>query len=104
MEFETAEKDRNESGALLSMAAMRQAVRHLQQGGLGGDRDGIVPIAEPSAHPRFFRRPSALPMHPIHLALKAKVADQGALCDTASGREILRSLFGADRDGAAFRP
>jgi len=71
MEFET----RKRTGMNLvpaSMAAMRQAVRHLQQGGLvvtGMDR----PIAEPSAHPRFFRRPSALPMHPIHLALKAKV-------------------------------
>ncbi|MCX7028795.1 MAG: hypothetical protein NTU62_01575 [Spirochaetes bacterium] len=55
-----------------SFAALRQALRHLQQGGVvmtGIDR----PIPAPKVYPRFFGRPAALPMHHISLAVKAKV-------------------------------
>jgi lauroyl/myristoyl acyltransferase len=55
-----------------SIGALRQALTHLQQGGIvltGIDR----PIPDPKATPLFFRRPAALPMHHIFLALKAKV-------------------------------
>jgi KDO2-lipid IV(A) lauroyltransferase len=55
-----------------SVSGMRNAVKYLQQGGLvvtGIDR----PIAEPRARPFFFGRPSALPLHHIYLALKARV-------------------------------
>jgi lauroyl/myristoyl acyltransferase len=54
-----------------SLGAMRQALRHLQQGGYvvtGIDR----PIPEPVDRPLFFGRPSALPMHHIYLASKAQ--------------------------------
>lgn len=53
-----------------SIPAMRQAVRHLQQGALiltGIDR----PVDSPSLRPRFFGRPSSLPTHATYLALKA---------------------------------
>jgi KDO2-lipid IV(A) lauroyltransferase len=56
-----------------SVGAIRQAIRHLQQGGIvltGIDR----PITEPKTCPRFFGRPAALPMHHILLATKAQVA------------------------------
>lgn len=55
-----------------SVSAIRQAVRHLQQGGAvltGIDR----PIPQPEACPRFFGRPAALPMHHVFLATKARV-------------------------------
>ncbi len=55
-----------------SIGALRQALRHLQQGGValtGIDR----PLPEPGALPRFFGRPSALPIHHIFLATKARV-------------------------------
>ncbi len=55
-----------------SIAAMRQAVHHLQRGGIvltGMDR----PVDEPSLRPRFFGRPSSLPTHYTYLALKANV-------------------------------
>jgi lauroyl/myristoyl acyltransferase len=55
-----------------SVSAYRQAARHLQKGGLvvtGIDR----PVPDPPYHPLFFGRPSALPMHHIVLALKARV-------------------------------
>lgn len=71
MEFEMRKK----TGMNLvpaSMTALRQAIRHLQQGGMvltGIDR----PIANPEAHPRFFGRPASLPMHHILLATKARV-------------------------------
>jgi len=55
-----------------SVSAIRQALRHLQQGGVvmtGIDR----PIPEPKAWPRFFGRPAALPMHHVFLAAKARV-------------------------------
>ncbi len=55
-----------------SISGLRQAIRHLQQGGVvatGIDR----PIPQPEALPRFFGRPAALPMHHIFLALKAHV-------------------------------
>jgi lauroyl/myristoyl acyltransferase len=55
-----------------SVGTMRQALRHLQQGGLvvtGIDR----PIPEPTACPSFFGRPAALPMHHVFLASKAQV-------------------------------
>ncbi len=52
-----------------SIPAMRQAVHHLEQGGLvltGIDR----PVEAPSLRPRFFGRPSSLPTHATYLALK----------------------------------
>jgi lauroyl/myristoyl acyltransferase len=55
-----------------SVGAFRQAVKHLQQGGMvltGIDR----PIPNPRTCPRFFGRPAALPIHPIFLAIKAHV-------------------------------
>jgi lauroyl/myristoyl acyltransferase len=55
-----------------SVAAFRQAIDHLQRGGMvltGIDR----PVEENSGHPRFFGRPSALPMHHIFLARKVCV-------------------------------
>lgn len=55
-----------------SLEALRHGVRHLHQGGLvltGIDR----PVPDPSARPRFFGRPAALPLHHIYLATKARV-------------------------------
>jgi len=55
-----------------SLGAFRQALKHLQQGGMvvtGIDR----PISQPEVCPRFFGRPAALHMHHIFLATKAHV-------------------------------
>ena len=55
-----------------SVSAMRDAVKHLKQGGLvltGIDR----PVPDPRARPRFFGRASSLPIHHIYLAMKAEV-------------------------------
>jgi KDO2-lipid IV(A) lauroyltransferase len=55
-----------------SVSAMRDAVKHLNQGGLvltGIDR----PVPDPRARPRFFGRASSLPIHHIYLAMKAEV-------------------------------
>jgi lauroyl/myristoyl acyltransferase len=71
VEFES----RKRAGAMLlpgSVIAIRQALRHLQRGGMvatGIDR----PISHPGIRPRFFGRPAALPLHYTFLALKAKV-------------------------------
>ncbi len=71
MEYEM----RKRSGMRLlpaSFGALRQAIKHLQQGGMvvtGIDR----PVPAPEACPRFFGRPAALPMHHISLATKAQV-------------------------------
>jgi KDO2-lipid IV(A) lauroyltransferase len=55
-----------------SISALRKAVEHLRAGGLvltGMDRpDGVS-----SYRPLFFGQPAALPIHPIYLAIKAKV-------------------------------
>jgi lauroyl/myristoyl acyltransferase len=71
MEYET----RKRAGMNLvpvSVGAFRQAIKHLQRGGMvvtGIDR----PIPEPDACPRFFNRPAALHMHHVFLATKARV-------------------------------
>lgn len=55
-----------------SVAALRRAIRHLEQGGMvvtGIDR----PIPNPELCPHFFGRPAALPVHHIFLAMKAQV-------------------------------
>lgn len=55
-----------------SVGALRQALKHLQRGGMvltGIDR----PIETPDVCPRFFGHPSALPVHHVFLALKARV-------------------------------
>lgn len=55
-----------------SFAALRQALRHLQRGGMvltGIDR----PVPAPRVCPRFFGRPAALPTHHVSLAVKAGV-------------------------------
>jgi phosphatidylinositol dimannoside acyltransferase len=55
-----------------SVGAFRQALKHLQRGGMvltGIDR----PIETPEVCPRFFGRPAALPIHHIFLASKARV-------------------------------
>lgn len=55
-----------------SVGAFRQALIHLQRGGMvltGIDR----PIEKPELTPCFFGRPAALPIHHIFLALKAQV-------------------------------
>jgi len=71
MEFEMRKK----TGMNLvpaSVTALRQALRHLQQGGMvltGIDR----PISAPEACPHFFGRPASLPLHHIFLATHARV-------------------------------
>ena len=71
MEFEI----RKRTGMNLQLATpavFRQAIRHLQGGGIvvtGIDR----PIPEPELRPRFFGRPASLPVHHIFLASKAQV-------------------------------
>ncbi len=55
-----------------SLEALRQAVRHLERGGLvvtGIDR----PVDKPRLQPRFFGHPAPLPTHHIFLASKARV-------------------------------
>jgi len=55
-----------------SMAAMRECIAYLKQGGLvitGMDR----PVENPTHRPRFFGRPSTLPVLHVYLALKAHV-------------------------------
>jgi phosphatidylinositol dimannoside acyltransferase len=55
-----------------SIGALRQALKHLQRGGMvltGIDR----PIENPEVCPRFFGQPAALPIHHIFLAIKARV-------------------------------
>lgn len=55
-----------------SVGALRQALQHLQRGGMvltGIDR----PIDRPRVCPHFFGRPAALPTHHIFLASKARV-------------------------------
>lgn len=55
-----------------SLDALRQAVRHLRQGGLvvtGIDR----PVTDIRLQPRFFGQPAPLPTHHIVLAQKARV-------------------------------
>jgi KDO2-lipid IV(A) lauroyltransferase len=54
-----------------SLGALRQALRHLQAGGMvltGIDR----PSVSPGRRPRFFGRPASLPTDAIWLALKAE--------------------------------
>jgi lauroyl/myristoyl acyltransferase len=55
-----------------SVSAMRQAVDHLERGGVvltGIDR----PVSDLKARPSFFGYPSSLPVHHIYLAMKAAV-------------------------------
>ena len=55
-----------------SVTTLRQAIKHLQQGGVvltGIDR----PIPDAKYHPRFFGRPASLPTHHIYLATRAQV-------------------------------
>ena len=55
-----------------SISAIRDAVKHLQQGGMvltGMDR----PVFDLKLHPIFFGQASSLPTHHIHIAMKAKV-------------------------------
>jgi KDO2-lipid IV(A) lauroyltransferase len=55
-----------------SVNALRQAIKHLQRGGMvvtGIDR----PASDPGHRPRFFGHPAALPVHHIFLATKARV-------------------------------
>jgi len=55
-----------------SLDGLRQAVRHLERGGLvltGIDR----PVTDQRLHPRFFGQPACLPTHHIFLAMKANV-------------------------------
>jgi lauroyl/myristoyl acyltransferase len=71
MEYEMRKK----SGMNLvpaSVSAMRQAVKHLEMGGVvltGMDR----PDFDSNARPKFFGRPSSLPVHYSYLAMKACV-------------------------------
>ena len=56
----------------VSVGALRQALKHLQRGGLvltGIDR----PVERPGVFPRFFNQGAALPIHHIFLATKAHV-------------------------------
>lgn len=71
LEFET----RQEAGvnlALGSFTGIRQAIRHLQKGGMvvtGIDH----PVPGSDSRPRFFSRPADLPIHHVYLALKMHV-------------------------------
>lgn len=66
---------RRQSGMNLipaSVAAFRQALRHLQKGGMvltGIDR----PVENPDLEPHFFGYPAALPVHHVFLAARAHV-------------------------------
>jgi phosphatidylinositol dimannoside acyltransferase len=55
-----------------SISGMKQALKHLESGGVvltGIDR----PLADAKTRPRFFGLPSALPVHHVYLARKARV-------------------------------
>jgi len=55
-----------------SLSTLRQAVKHLEQGGMvltGLDH----PVFNPKHHPKFFAHAASLPTHYISLALKAHV-------------------------------
>jgi lauroyl/myristoyl acyltransferase len=55
-----------------SLSALRQAVRHLERGGMvltGMDR----PVPNPKYCPRFFGHAAPLPIDPVYLASKARV-------------------------------
>jgi phosphatidylinositol dimannoside acyltransferase len=55
-----------------SFRALRQAVKHLERGGMvltGMDR----PVPDPKTCPRFFGRTAPLPVHSVYLASKARV-------------------------------
>ncbi len=55
-----------------SLETLRQAVRHLEKGGLvltGIDR----PVADQRLRPRFFGQPACVPTHHVFLAMKARV-------------------------------
>jgi lauroyl/myristoyl acyltransferase len=55
-----------------SLGAIRQAIKHLEMGGIvltGIDR----PVFGSKFHPIFFGHASSLPTHHIHIAMKAKV-------------------------------
>jgi KDO2-lipid IV(A) lauroyltransferase len=55
-----------------SRDALRQAVRHLEWGGMvltGIDR----PVSDPRLRPAFFGQPAPLPTHHVFLAMKARV-------------------------------
>lgn len=55
-----------------SVGALRDAVRHLERGGMvvtGLDH----PIPHPGIRPRFFGKPASLPVHYVYLASKARV-------------------------------
>ncbi len=55
-----------------SLSTLRQAVKHLEQGGMvltGMDH----PVPNPKYHPQFFGHAASLPTHYISLALKARV-------------------------------
>jgi phosphatidylinositol dimannoside acyltransferase len=55
-----------------SLDTLRQAIRHLEKGGLvltGIDR----PVTGPRLRPRFFGQPAPLPTHHILLAIKSRV-------------------------------
>jgi KDO2-lipid IV(A) lauroyltransferase len=56
----------------VSVITLRQAIKHLQGGGVvltGIDR----PIPDAKYRPRFFGRPASLPTHHVYLATKAHV-------------------------------
>lgn len=56
----------------VSVSALRQAIKHLEQGGMvltGIDR----PISDPRFHPKFFSCPASLPTHYSYIASKARV-------------------------------
>jgi lauroyl/myristoyl acyltransferase len=55
-----------------TVAGLRLAVRHLERGGAVLTSMDF-PVRRPRLHPRFFGRPSALPVHHIFLAMKARV-------------------------------
>jgi len=55
-----------------NVAGLRRAVRHLEQGGAVLTSVDF-PVPRPRARPRFFGRPSALPVHHVFLATQARV-------------------------------
>ncbi len=77
-----------------SLSTLRQAVKHLEQGGMiltGMDH----PVPDAKYRPRFFGNTAALPTHYVSLALKARVpvVIMGAIYQADGKYHILSSQF-----------
>ena len=92
-----------------SLNTLRQAVKHLEQGGMvltGIDH----PVPDPKHHPKFFNHPASLPTHYISLASKARVpvVIMAAIYQTDGKYRVLSSEpiemdFDSDREKEILR-